>query len=44
MSPYVAFILGILVVLVPFIIFYVLSMNFTSVSNAYQDIFCNQAI
>ena len=42
MDPYTSFFLGILVVLVPLFIFYVLSLNFTGVNDAWQLLFCEQ--
>lgn len=40
MSPYVAYFLGIITILIPLIIFYVLSLNFNSVSDAWDRAFC----
>jgi hypothetical protein len=44
MSPYLAYFLGLITVLVILLPFWVLSMRFRSVSGAYKSLFCNQAI
>jgi hypothetical protein len=41
MSPYLAYVLGIITILIPLLIFYVLSLNFTTVSDAWQTSFCD---
>jgi len=44
MSPYVAYFLGILTVLIIIVPFWVLSIRFESVATAYRAIFCDQAL
>lgn len=44
MSPYAAYVLGILTILVILIPWWILSMRSTSVSNAYSKVFCNQIV
>jgi hypothetical protein len=41
MSPYLAYFLGIITFLVPFLIFYILSLNFTAVGSAWNVTFCD---
>jgi len=41
LSPYLAYFLGIITILVPLIVFFVLSFNFNSVNDAWQSTFCN---
>lgn len=41
LSPYLAYFLGIITILIPILIFYVLSLNFNSVNSAWQSFFCN---
>lgn len=41
MSPYLAYVLGVFTVLVPIMIFYILSINFPYVSTVYDSVFCN---
>lgn len=41
MSPLVAYILGLLTILVPFLIFYVLSLNYKGTSQTWDDLFCS---
>lgn len=43
MSPYLAYLLGLLTVLLIVIPFWVLSMNYQVVSDSYLTIFCKQA-
>lgn len=40
MSPIVAYLLGIVTILVPFLIFYALSLNYTGVNQTWDDLFC----
>ena len=42
--PYIYFILGMFAVLVPLVIFFVLSLNFSAVDNAWNNAFCSQPI
>jgi hypothetical protein len=42
--PYIYFILGMFTILTPLVIFYVLSLNFSSVDNAWNNSFCSQPI
>ena len=44
MTPFQAYILGLLTILTIFIIFWVLSMQFQSVSAPYKILFCDQAV
>lgn len=44
MSPYLAYLLGVLTVLIIVVTFWVLSARFKNVSDVYQSIFCDQTI
>lgn len=41
MSPFIAFILGIMVVLVPLLIFYIFQTQFTGANRVWRSIFCS---
>lgn len=41
MSPYLAYFLGIITILVPLLMFYVFSLNFTAIDDSWQKVFCN---
>jgi hypothetical protein len=43
-DAYLAYFLGILTLLVPLLIMYVLNLNFVGVNNAWQGLFCNTII
>lgn len=43
MSPYLAYLLGLMTVLLIIIPFWVLSMDYPVVSNSYLNLFCKQA-
>lgn len=40
LSPYLAYFLGILTILIPLLIFFVLSLNFDGVNSAWNNFFC----
>lgn len=42
LSPYLAYFLGIVTILIPLLIFFVLSFNFNAVNDVWQGVFCDQ--
>lgn len=41
MTPYIAYLLGVITILIPIMIFFILSLNFNAVSNAWDNVFCS---
>ena len=41
-SPYLSYFLGILTILIPFLILYIISFNFDITQNVWSFLFCNK--
>jgi hypothetical protein len=41
LSPYLAYLLGLITVLLPLLLFYILSLTFTEVQRSWSSLFCS---
>lgn len=44
MSPYLAYFLGIITIMIPLLVFFVLSLNFNAINDAWDSVFCTPAV